>query len=285
MSETVKRLVVVSDLHAGCRVGLCPSGGVTLDDGGTYLPSELQQKLWGMWREFWDEFVPEATAGEPWALVVNGDAIDGVHHGTTTQVSHNLLDQVRIAREILEPVVGRAQGGYYHVRGTEAHSGKSGHLEEELAEMLGAIPSGSGQFARYELWKYVGSHLIHCLHHIDGGGGSEAAAPYRELHETFAESARWGRRPADVIIRSHRHRYIMTEIPTGHVPGSSRGRVPSGTAACVVTPGWQGKTPFAWKTAGGRIQSPQFGGVVVDTSGGEVEIRRRVWTVSRSPAE
>ena len=281
---SVKRLVVVSDLHAGCRMGLCPSGGVTLDDGGTYQPSTLQQKLWRMWREFWAEFVPVATDGEPYAVVVNGDAVDGVHHGTTTQVSHNLLDQVRIARKILEPVVAGAAGGYYHIRGTEAHSGKSGALEEELAESLGAIPSAEGQFARYELWKNLGGHLLHCLHHI-GGGGSEASAPYAELHETFAESARWGRRPPDVVIRSHRHRYIMTEIPTGHVTGSSRGRVPSGTAACVVTPGWQGKTPFVWKTAGGRIHSPQFGGVVINTSTDELVIRRRVWTVSRSHSE
>ena len=138
----VSKLVVVSDLHAGCRLGLCPSGGVTLDDGGIYLPSGLQLKLWGMWREFWEDFVPEATDGEPWGLVVNGDAIDGVHHGTTTQVSHNVLDQVRMAHEILAPVVARS-AGYYHVRGTEAHAGKSGHLEEQLAESLGPFPTTS----------------------------------------------------------------------------------------------------------------------------------------------
>ena len=98
MSAT-KRLVVISDLHSGCRLGLCPSGGVPLDDGGMYLPSDLQLKLWSMWREFWDDFVPTVTGGKPWALVVTGDAIDGVHHGSTTPVSHPLLDPVRIASQ------------------------------------------------------------------------------------------------------------------------------------------------------------------------------------------
>ncbi len=282
---SVNQLVVISDLHAGCRVGLCPSGGVTLDDGGTYLPSELQLKLWRMWLDFWTEFVPRATRGEPYAILVNGDAIDGVHHGTVTQVSHNLTDQVRIARDILEPVVAKAAGGYYHVRGTEAHAGKSGQCEEELAETLGAVPTPEGQYARYELWKHLGGHLVHALHHIDGGGGCEAAAPSRELQDTWAESARWGRRAPDVLVRSHRHRYIKVATANGRVAGSGRGRVPTTTAMCVVTPGWQGKTPFAWKTAGGRIRSPQFGGVVISSIGDELVERSRVWTVGRSKSE
>jgi len=280
----VSKLVVVSDLHAGCRLGLCPSGGVTLDDGGIYLPSGLQLKLWGMWREFWEDFVPEATDGEPWGLVVNGDAIDGVHHGTTTQVSHNVLDQVRMAHEILEPVVARS-AAYYHVRGTEAHAGKSGHLEEQLAESLGAVPNRVGQYARHDLWKTLGGHLVHLAHHVGSGGGSEAAAPYRELQQVFSESARWGRTPPDVIVRSHRHRFIVTEIPTGRVVGAERGRSPSGTAACVVTPGWQGRTPFSFKSSNGRVGSPQFGGVVLSEAGGELTIKRRIWTIQRSVAE
>ncbi len=281
---STKRLVVISDLHAGCRLGLCPSGGVVLDDGGMYLPSDLQLKLWSMWSEFWEDFVPEVTEGKSWSLVVNGDAVDGVHHGTTTQVSHNTLDQVRVAKDILEPLVARA-AGYYHVRGTEAHSGKSGHLEEQLAESLGAIPSQQGQYARHELWKKVGGHLVHLAHHVDGGGGSEAAGPYRELQGIFAESARWGRQPPDVIVRSHRHRFIVTEIPTGRVAGASRGRKPSSTAACVVTPGWQGRTPFAYRSSLGRVSTPQFGGVVITSVGGQVVIHRRVWTVDRSSVE
>ena len=283
MSAT-KRLVVISDLHSGCRLGLCPSGGVPLDDGGMYLPSDLQLKLWSMWREFWDDFVPTVTGGKPWALVVNGDAIDGVHHGSTTQVSHNLLDQVRIARDCLEPVVARS-AGYYHVRGTEAHAGKSGRLEEQLAESLGAVTSQQGQSARHELWKKVGTHLVHVAHHVESGVGSEAAGPYRELQSMFSESARWGRRPPDGIARSHRHRCIVTEIPTGRGAGASRGREPSSTAACVVTPGWQGRTPFTYKTTTGRVATPQFGGVVITSVGGRLVIHRRVWTVDRSPTE
>ncbi|GAF68288.1 unnamed protein product, partial [marine sediment metagenome] len=78
--EVAPNLIVVSDLHCGCRLGLCHPKGVYLDDGGTYLPSKIQKKVWKWWREFWDEWVPTITRGEPWDLVVNGDALDGVHH-------------------------------------------------------------------------------------------------------------------------------------------------------------------------------------------------------------
>ena len=128
----------------------------------------------------------------------------------------------------------------------------------------------------------MGRHLVHVLHHVEGGGSSESTAILRELTDTYAESARWGRRPPDVIVRSHRHRYIKVEIPTGLSKGSERGREPTPVAACVVTPGWQGKTPYAWKIAGARLQTPQFGGIVIDGSGDDVVVRRRVWTVARS---
>ena len=205
MSAT-KRLVVISDLHAGCRVGLCPPHGVTLDDGGQYFPSALQMKLWQMWRSFWDEFVPEATRGKPFDLVVNGDAIDGVHHGSTTQVSHNLADQLRIAHEILEPVVRRAEN-YYHVRGTEAHAGKSGATEEELARSLGAVTNRDGQSARFELWKRAGRHLVHVLHHLDGTGrhvyrvGQVGPPPARRDRAESSSSIHQGRDPDRVVER------------------------------------------------------------------------------------
>ena len=119
----VNNLVVVSDTHCGCGLALCPPE-VMLDDGGYYKQSKLQQKLWAMWQEFWGEFVPDATHGEPYAVVHNGDAIDGSHHRSTYQITHNLTTQCGIAHEILKPVVEACEGRYYHIRGTEAHVGQ-----------------------------------------------------------------------------------------------------------------------------------------------------------------
>jgi len=275
--EDCRSIICISDIHAGCQLGLCPPNGITLDEGGTYHPSPIQLKMWGYWLMFWDSWVPMVTRQEPWILVINGDTLDGVHHASTHQVSHNLSDQARIAREILEPIINRSVG-LYMIRGTEAHVGPSGVEEERLAKSLGAIPNDIGQYARYDLWKKIGDgHLIHFLHHIGttSSNAYEATAINKELTEEFNESARWGEQPPDVIIRSHRHRHFKISIPTR-----------KGEAIAEVTPGWQAKTPFAWRIAGARLAPPQFGGVLI-RSGDEDPIytRSRVWTIGRSAVE
>lgn len=282
----VRNLVVVSDTHCGCRLGLCGPDGINLDMGGTYKPSQFQKKMWGLWREFWDEWIPEATQGEPYDLVHNGDAIDGVHHGSTTQVSHNIQDQLSIAFEVMAPVVERVKelgGIYYHIRGTEAHVGQSGVYEEQLAQRLGAKPNSLGQFARFDLWKRVGKDsrrvhapLVHLLHHIGttSSAAHEASAVNAELTASYVEAARWGRQPPDYVVRSHRHRSIAVDL------NSSRG-----DAAGIVTPAWQGKTPFAWKIPGARISEPQIGGIVIRQGDEKHYYRRWVKTFERSDEE
>lgn len=253
-AEGVNNLVVVSDIHAGCRMGLCPPKGIRLDDGGRYTPSRFQRRLWRTWERFWAEFVPEATKGEPFSVVFNGDAVDGVHHGSTTQVSHNLTDQCRIAEEILAPVAGKGVR-FYFVRGTEAHVGKSGQEEEALARALDAVPNDEGQHARWELWlRLRDGGLIQLMHHVGTTSSMayEATGLCKELSEINAECARWELEPPDVVVRSHRHRHIEVRVPASKT-----------TQIGVVTPGWQGKTPFAWKVAGARVTVPQFGGIVV----------------------
>ena len=272
-------LIVVSDTHSGCRLALCPLDGISLDDGGRYMPSEFQCKMWGMWTEFWDEWVPRVTYGEPFDLVHNGDAIDGVHHNSTTQVSHNFEDQLRIAEAVMAPVIAqcRASGGqYYQIRGTSAHVGQSSVYEEMLAKRLGATPNAEGQYARYDLWKRVGRALVHLLHHVGVTGSSahEASAVNAELTAEYVESARWGQEPPDFIVRSHRHRSIAVDL------NSSKGY-----AGAIVTPGWQGKTPFAWKVAGARISEPQFGGVLIRQGDEEFYYRRKIWSIVRTPEE
>lgn len=280
---TVRSLVVVSDTHAGCRLGLCPPEGVPLDDGGFYKASRFQHQLWALWRDFWHIWVPLVTRGEPYDVVHNGDVIEGVHHNSTTQISHNIEDQLSIAEAVLKPIVAacRAGGGtYYHIRGTAAHVGSSSIYEEQLAKRLGAKPNKDGQHARYDLWKRVGDRkngcLVHLLHHIGttSSAAHEASAVNAELTAEYVEAARWRREPPDYVVRSHRHRSIAVDIDSA-----------KGYAAALVTPGWQGKTPFAWKVAGARLSEPQFGGIVIRQGDEEHFYRRKVYSLDRSAEE
>lgn len=278
----LNNLVVVSDLHCGCQLGLCPPEGVPLDDGGTYKPSRFQKKTWKYWRHFWDEFVPDATRGEPYGIVINGDAIEGVHHRATTPISHNMKDQRRIAITAIKPLVELCEGRLWMIRGTEAHVGSSACEEETIAETVGAIPSKEGQYARWDLWKEIGpGKLIHFLHHIGTTGSQayEATAVHKELTEEFIEAARWCREPPSAIVRSHRHRNFQIIIPTGSDSGATS------QALAIVTPAWQGKTPHVYKIPGARLAEPQFGGVVIRYAHGRLFADSKVWTVDRSPTE
>jgi hypothetical protein len=264
-----KQVVVVSDLHAGCQMALCPPTGARLDSGMIALPRGAQAALWPVWLEFW-QWVEQVTEGQPYDLVLNGDAIDGVHHGSTTQISHNIKDQERLACEIMAPHTVNAER-YFHIRGTEAHVGQSAESEERVAEKLGAQPNEDGQHARYDLWLRMGGPkgpLVHFLHHIGTTGSSayEATAVHKELVESFVEAGRWGDEPPQAIVRSHRHRAIRIHVP-----------VENGDGLAVVTPAWQLKTPFAWKIPGARLSQPQIGGVVLKL-GEEAGLYARAFT-------
>lgn len=151
-NSVVRNTVAISDTHSGCLLALYnPHERIRRDDGGFYQPSEFQEQMWALWEDFWNEWVPTATRGEPYDIVHNGDAIDGVHHGATTLISNNINDQRRIAIAVLRPQIERCKkmgGRYFHVRGTAAHVGQSSIHENEVAEALGAVPNKEGQLAR-----------------------------------------------------------------------------------------------------------------------------------------
>lgn len=266
-------LIVISDMHVGDEVGLCRPDAARTDAGGLYVPPpKIVQKMWCWWEEFWGEWVPEVCRGEPFAVVVNGDAMDGRHHGAVHQWTQNLAAQQREAEAILKPIIEACEGRYYHIRGTEAHVGPSGEQEELLAKALGAIPNEDGQYARYELWIRVGKGLAHITHHIGTTGSMhyESTALMRELTEAYVEAGRWCNEPPDVVARSHRHRNAEVRVQTH-----------KGFATVFTTAGWQLKTPFAYRIAGARQSLPQIGGSLIRCGNEDTYTRHFVRSLDR----
>lgn len=270
----LRNLVVVSDLHSGCRLALHPKTPSKLDDGGTYKPSRHQLYLAERWAEFWS-WVKVVTKGEPYGVLVNGDAIDGVHHRSTTQISQNIEDQIGICRSLLEPIVESAGGRFWMTRGTEAHVGSSGVHEERLARSLGAIPNKEGQYAQWHLKLEMHGRMIYATHHV-GATSSHAyltSAPWRRLTESMVNAAKAGKKHAAALVFSHRHT---------HVRSATEGR--AGPIWVATTPGWQGPTPFTYRIGG---MMPEIGGLLVrvvktsqrvtDTGEEPVKIVARVW--------
>jgi hypothetical protein len=230
-----------------------PISGVTLDGGGKATPSSRQLVLWRLWREFWDEWVPTNTHGEPYIIIHNGDAIDGHHHSSTTQWSHNIVDQRRAAVDLLAPELAKAEA-YFHIRGTEAHVGQSGEFEEQLAKDLGAVPDGEGLSSRWELMKQLGEYLIHFSHHIGTTSSSahESSAINAEISAMLANYGRAGLQAPQIVVRSHRHRNIEVRLPSE-----------DGYKSCFTTAAWQLKTPYVYRLPGGRTGFSQIGSSLI----------------------
>ena len=274
--HSIKNIAVISDIHAGCQFGLCPPE-IALDGGGVYHASELQNIVFGWWGEYW-QWVQDAVGGEPFAVVFNGDALDGRHHHATTQISQNLSDQARIAAAMLAPVVDLCEGRYYHIRGTEAHVGQTGEDEERLAQSIGAIPDKYGHHARWEIWIRCGPRLCHILHHIGttGSVAYESTAPMKELSEAFTHSARWSTEPPAVVVRSHRHQNIEIRVPCDW-----------GNGIVFTTAGWQLKTPLVHRIPGARLTTPQIGGSLIryNERDDEIYTRHMVWKIPQPDIE
>lgn len=260
----MRNIIVIGDTHIGCRYGLCPDSPIVLDGGVQYVPSNPQKLIWSWWREFHEEWVPRVTRGEPYIVVHMGDAIEGIHHGAVTQVSHNIADQTKMARLVLAPIVEKAQA-FYMLRGTEAHAGPSAQQEELLGVSLGAAKDNDGFYTRQELWLQVGSILAHFAHCIGttSSGFYETTAVMKELVESYLERGRWGERVPSVIARAHRHRQCEVRMASEH-----------GYCIAFVNPGWQLPTPWLYRQALGRVSSTQVGGYLI-RCGDEDEVYTR----------
>lgn len=266
----MKAVIAISDMHIGSTVGLCPPQGVEVADKGLYKPNKFQRTLWKYWVNFWTKYVPAAAAGaEKVILVINGDSIDGVHHKTVNIVSSSWDAQEWAAKTIINEAVAMCPvdiDGIYVVKGTDAHVDIAGQSEDRIARAVGAVPNEIGEPASYQWWIDVDGVLFQFAHHIGvtSSAAYESSAPMREMVAGLVEAAQWDRQMPDVIVRSHRHRFIPISIP------SIRGRIHS-----VITPAWQLRTPFVQRID--RMRMPHIGGVVFTVEDNRCQILERLY--------
>jgi hypothetical protein len=266
--DEIRKVFFISDTHAGCGVALCPPS-VRLDTGGLYHQGDVQRKIYTAWEEYTKEWIPRQAAGEPWALVHMGDSLDGDHHGAKTQFTKNFATQENVAYDVLAPLVEKCKGGYYHIRGTEAHVGQCAENEERLAKRLGAIPGADGNCTRYELRLRLGGALCHFTHHISAGRrpDTRVGAVARELYGLLGTAGLWGGEPPSVIARGHVHKNVTASFPT------ARGQVHGFTMAA-----WQAKGPYSWRI--GATDEVQLGGSMIGLDDdGEIYTRHKVWGI------
>lgn len=248
MLNKIKQIVLLSDLHIGSTVGLWPTRFIS-QEGVPIGQNKYQQWLYKCWMDLHGKSLPEYLGKDPYAVVLNGDCIDGTNPRSTQYMTPNVSDQMTACQAVLSPITILASKVFV-TKGTESHTHDK---EVMLGRSLGAIQDKTtGQHAFDKL------HLVvegtNCLfkHHI-----GTAMRPYleatqfsTELGAERIEAARCGHPIPDVLCSAHRHRHGIFRDAHGLV---------------CITGGWQGATRYVHRIVGSAAPSPSC--IVLDWRG------------------
>lgn len=262
-------LAVVSDLHSNSTVAVCPPT-VTLDDGGEYEHSKAQAWLWERWTEFWETADALKTEHDAECVtIITGELGDNNKHPTSQQVSRNPKDVMRVAEAVLEyPVL--VSDRIYACRGTEAHVGMSGNLDESLARMIGAVPDSEGHHARWQFRGVIDGLRVDAAHHPGTSHGRPwtRGADANRLAQMIIDRYVWERLPVPhLIIRGHVHK-----------PADSGDNHPS---RAIILPSWQLSTSYGHRLGGDPL--PIGGMLLVVEDGRIVTERKLIWRWPMAP--
>ena len=262
-SDTVL-IPVVSDLHCGSTVALCPPR-VDLDDGGHYEASKAQRWMWERWGHLWDEVERRRDKLKADLIFVcNGDATDGNHHGTTQILSGNPTAQAAVVNETLRAPMALQPDALFFIRGTEAHVGPSAAYEERIAVGLkkdGRPVITDGETGAASWWKAtmeIQGLRLDFAHHGKMGTRSwtKMTAPYSKAFEIWSEYGMRDEEPPHLAVRSHMHRYADTynAYPT----------------RLIQTAGWQLATAYVHKIAPDVLAD--IGGLIITIRDGQLTV-------------
>ncbi len=200
----MKKILVISDTHINSTVALCKPTA-RLDDGQEIKITDAQ-------RWFWDNYLDlleRVDKQKPDILFINGDALEGDDKKRSFQLfTRNPATIKKIASETLEPLINKIPAVYF-LRGTGAHSGKSGYLEEDLADDFDNAMEINGNKSHWSLNLIIEGVRISLAHHATMGN-----LPWTRPNAVNSLAARIQfqysqdrEEPPDLAIRGHVHRW------------------------------------------------------------------------------
>lgn len=244
----VKKVVVISDLHVGSTLGLLPPGFVT-HEGNEIIPNKIQKWLWDCWSDIWINWLPSRIQGQDWVLVVNGDLVDGVHHGTTQIISNDVGDHVRACQLAMEMPLRMRPTRLYITEGTESHTRNT---EAAIGKAVGSeIDKSNNRHAFEKLYLSCHGNLCCFFHHMPTTSRPylEAGAMSIVLGVARQEAARNNMPIPSVVCCAHRHRH---------------GHFSDGCGMLAVTGPWQALTRYGMRVVPSAVPSPSC--IVLDWS-------------------
>lgn len=205
--------VCVADMHVNSKYGLSLPQ-VELDNGGYYRASESQREVYRAWNAFWAIIERKKVETEATVYVeVVGDAPDKNKHDKFDRITDNESIIIDHTVELLLPA-SRVADHLFIVRGTEAHVGGHGFLEECIAHELGAEKNTlTNQWSWWWLPLLTQSVDWDIAHHGDTFArrpwtlDSAAERQSAILRDQYCER---GERPPRMAVRAHQHTFTYS---------------------------------------------------------------------------
>ena len=249
-------IIIAGDTHINSTVALSPPK-VQLDDGGTYHASRGQRWLWDGWLEF-IELAKSKTEGYKRAVILNGDLAELDTKRRSNQIiTANKATIEHTVREVLDPLMTWTDS-LYVIRGTQAHTGKSGWIEEATASDYDhTVKSSKGVYSHYHLRLMVDRVPMDIAHHAsmpslpwtekNAANKIAAVARIRYLDELKAQ-------PPALMFRSHNHRWSDS--------------YDNYETRAICLPCWSLMTEYAYRI-GAENSSSAIGGMIVLCDGNQ----------------
>ena len=255
-------LVCCADGHPNSKAGLAPPT-FKLDDGSIHKHNPIQQWSWKCWLDFWKwaARLKRKFHAETW-YIHNGDGADDNKHSKYGLISVVLADIINLGVAVQEPSEKVADKRFF-IRGTEAHTGGYGALEEIIAKRLNCVPTPQGMASWWFLPLVADGVSADFSHHAmtysrrpwtKGGGANRQAAI-----EGYSYA---GQSPPALAFYAHGHYFSDSGFthPT---------RV-------IYLPPWQATTSFGHRI-GYKFNSTAIGGVAVLCDQGSHQVFPRIY--------
>lgn len=235
---------VMSDLHTGSIFALTIARPWQGQHTQVISPRSRQIEI----RKHLDRYtsyIADLRKGKKLKLIINGDAIDGVHHDTQDIFTRDIGEQAEVHIEIMAEIQKRMkwQRGdeLYYVKGTETHTKDT---EEYIAEQLNAIPANDGSYAHDSLDVMTNGTVSRFIHHgpTAGAGPNEGNGLYNFLKTIYYDAVKDGDVVPDVVYTGHVHNPTWRTFE--HRSGMEYKQMHG-----IITPSWQEKNRYAWMKA------------------------------------
>ena len=232
--EPLTLLVGTADLHINDTCALCPPV-YRRELDAEHRPGHLIMQIWVAWKEFWQIIADKRTDLENQLIreiqktrkvgkreareeaqgllrvvhIVDGDACDMNTHETTQLISTNRVDVQRALIDVFDPVMAVVDDTFI-IRGTAAHTGPNGELEEWFAQDIGAIACPDDDCVSWWKLKNIFSGVrVFAAHHsptgtkLDNKKNQSAARAAERVAVSYMRLG-MSRRP-NLVLFAHRH--------------------------------------------------------------------------------